>query len=126
MYHRKYFCKHSANARQYVSGKRGVVVAGIGNVKGSAAPAAIGLQLWSGSDSTTWTLRALRGCTSAQVLLQYALMGVWGGSNYQLNLLADQSRGLNFLQNAPGCGKLNNFDLHSLLALHTWKLASIV
>ena len=53
MYHRKYFCKHSANARQYVSGKRGVVVAGIGNVKGSAAPAAIGLQLWSGSNSTT-------------------------------------------------------------------------
>ena len=47
MYHRKYFCKHSANARQYVSGKRGVVAAGIGNVKGSAAPAAIGLQLWS-------------------------------------------------------------------------------
>lgn len=53
MYHRKYFCKHSANARQYVSGKRGVVVAGIGNVKGSAPPAAIGLQLWSGSNSTT-------------------------------------------------------------------------
>ena len=52
MYHRKYFCKHSANAQQYVSGKRGVVAAGIGNVKGSAAPAAIGLQLWSGSDST--------------------------------------------------------------------------
>ena len=47
MYHRKYFCKHSANARQYVSGKGGVVAAGIGNVKGSAAPAAIGLQLWS-------------------------------------------------------------------------------
>ena len=47
MYHRKYFCKHSANARQYVSGKRGVVAAGIGNVKGSAEPAAIGLQLWS-------------------------------------------------------------------------------
>ena len=117
MYHRKYFCKHSANARQYVSGKRGVVAAGIGNVKGSAAPAAIGLQLWSGSDSTTWTC-ALRGRTSAQVLLQYALMGVWGGSNYQLNLLADQSRGLNsslwVLQNATGCGKLNKFDLHFL------------
>ena len=47
MYHRKYFCKHSAYARQYVSGKGGVVAAGIGNVKGSAAPAAIGLQLWS-------------------------------------------------------------------------------
>ena len=125
MYHRKYFCKHSANARQYVSGKRGVVVAGIGNVKGSAAPAAIGLQLWSGSDSTTWTLRALRGCTSAQVLLQYALMGVWGGSNYQLNLLADQSRGLNslpgVLQNATGCAKLNYFDSHFLLTLHIWK-----
>ena len=52
MYHRKYFCKHSANARQYVSGKGGVVAAGIGNVKGFAAPAAIGLQLWSGSNST--------------------------------------------------------------------------
>ena len=36
MYHRKYFCKHSANARQYVSGKGGVVAAGIGNVKGSS------------------------------------------------------------------------------------------
>ena len=124
MYHRKYFCKHSANARQYVSGKRGVVAAGIGNVKGSTAPAAIGLQLWSGSDSTTWTC-ALRGRTSGQVLLQYALMGV-GGSNYQLNLLADQSRGLNFLQNATSCGKLNNFDLHFLKTLHNWKLASIV
>ena len=33
-----------------------------------------------------------------------------GGSNYQLNLLADQSRGLNSLQNATSCGKLNNFD----------------
>ena len=102
MYHRKYFCKHSANAPQYVSGKGGVVAAGIGNVKGSAAPAAIGLQLWSGSDSTTWTLCALRGrTTSAQVLLQYALMGVWGGSNYQLNLLADQSRGLSRFYRMP-------------------------
>ena len=114
MYHRKYFCKHSANARQYVSGKRGVVVAGIGNVKGSAAPAAIGLQLWSGSNSTRWTLCALQTRTNAQVLLQYALIGVWGGSNYQLNLLADQSRGINSLQNATSCGKLNNFDLHFL------------
>ena len=39
-----------------------------------------------------------------------------GGSNYQLNLLADQSSGLNsslwVLQNATGCGKLNNFDSH--------------
>ena len=39
-----------------------------------------------------------------------------GGSNYQLNLLADQSRGLNFLQNATGCGKLNNFDLHFFMS----------
>ena len=47
-------------------------------------------------------------------------MGVWGGSNYQLNLLADQSRGLNslprVLQNATGCGKLNNFDLHFFIS----------
>ena len=68
MYHRKYFCKHSANARQYVSGKRGVVVAGIGNVKGSAAPAAIGLQLWSGSDSTTLTLCALHKRTGTSTI----------------------------------------------------------
>ena len=116
MYHRKYFCKHSANAQQYVSGKRGVVAAGIGNVKGSSTlrlPLRLDYNCGQRIEFYKVDVRITRAHKRTGTSTIRADGGV-GGSNYQLNLLADQSRGLNSLQNATGCGKLNNFGLHFL------------
>ena len=100
MYHRKYFCKHSANARQYVSGKRGVVVAGIGNVKGSRSlrrPLRLDYNCGQDRILQRCNVRITRAHKRTGTSTIRADGGVGGGSNYQLNLLADQSRGLNSL-----------------------------